>query len=290
MYLKQLIIILTAIVTLTGCASNKVENKYDNISSVEQAIKAGNLGTEIANAAKKEKNLNLCEVANIKIPYKVFSFGAKSVGYTVIAQNNRLVLLCAGFGSGPAKDFRITKENGKKVLTYKFNVGFGVDHELSGRYILGSGHAIWDSWPEGKAGFSIFLADGNRMLVSDKHIKSYNRITHEIELNAEGIKKWKSFTEYNETSNSPVSGLWGLHRKDFIIGIDGKEIFRGKFWARLSSASYSGITIINYELVPTTGILKVCNGYPGPIESNEKSSIDNPEIVKHFRNIGLLKE
>jgi hypothetical protein len=275
---------------LSGCASNSVENKFDNISSVEQAIKAGNLGIEMANATKKEKDIYLKEVTDTKIPYKVFSFGAKSVGYTVLAENNRLVLLCAGFGSGSAKDFKITKENGKKVLTYKFNVGFGLNRELSGRYILGSGHAIWDSWPEGKTGFGIFLADGNRMLISDKHIKAYKGRTHEIELNAEGIKKWKSSTEYNETGNLSESALWGLHQKVFVIKIDGNEIYRGKFWAGFSSATYSGITIINYELVPTTGILKVSNGYPGPIESNEKSSIDSPEIVKHFRNIGLLKE
>ena len=56
--------------------SHKVENKFDNISSVEQALKAGDIGTEIANAIKKEKNLGLNEVVGTKIPYKVFSFNA----------------------------------------------------------------------------------------------------------------------------------------------------------------------------------------------------------------------
>jgi hypothetical protein len=58
--------------------------------------------------------------------------------------------LCAGFGSGAARDFIIKKENGKEVLYYHFDVGSGVSHQLSGRYVLGSGRATWDNWDKKK--------------------------------------------------------------------------------------------------------------------------------------------
>jgi hypothetical protein len=76
----------------------------------------------------------------------VFTFSDYQAGYTLMAEDNHLVLLCAGFGGGYARDFVIKNENGKEVLTYRFDVGSGVSYELTGRYVLGSGRALWDTW------------------------------------------------------------------------------------------------------------------------------------------------
>jgi hypothetical protein len=104
------------------------------------------MGMDFAKRAKKTGNLYLHEVTNTGIPCRMFTFSDYQAGYTVMVEDNHLILLCAGFGGGSARDFVIKKENGKDVLSYRFDVGSGVSHELSGRYVLGSGRATWETW------------------------------------------------------------------------------------------------------------------------------------------------
>jgi hypothetical protein len=131
---------------LLGCQSPEIPPAIalNTPAAVERAILAGGLGTEFAERAKKNGNLYLAEIANPGIPYQVFSFSDYQAGYTVLVENHRLVLLCAGFGGGCARDFVIRQENGKPILSYHFDIGSGISHEMSGRYLLGSGKATWD--------------------------------------------------------------------------------------------------------------------------------------------------
>jgi hypothetical protein len=138
--------IVAALIIMAGCKSHEIPASFDNPSSIERAIKSGSLGSDFAQRAKKTGDLFVHEVVNPGIPYKVFTFSDYQAGYSVLVENNQLVLLCAGFGGGAARDFVIRKENGKNVLFYNFNVGSGVSHELSGHYVLGSGRAAWDIW------------------------------------------------------------------------------------------------------------------------------------------------
>ena len=144
------------------------------------------------------------------------------------------------------KILKSKKITGKNVLTYKFNVGSGVNHELSGSYTLGSGHARWDSWPANKT-FGIYLKEDGKLVISDKHIKAYYKDTHEIELNSEGTKRIKAYKE--------------LYMKDFVVKVNNIEIYKGKFWSRASSAIYPGV-IINDVLFPINGKIKMDFGYP----------------------------
>ena len=134
------------VLTMASCMTQEIPASLDDVSSVERAIKSGELGADFAERARKAGNLYLHEVRNPGIPYKVFTFVDHRAGYTVMVENNHLVLLCAGFGGGSARDFVIKKERGREVLFYRFDVGSGISHELSGHYVLGSGRATWDTW------------------------------------------------------------------------------------------------------------------------------------------------
>jgi len=136
-----------SVLAMTACGlMQEKPASFDNVSSVEKAIKLGGLGADFAERANKKGNLYVHETANPGIPYKVFTFSDYQAGYTLMAEGNHLVLLCAGFGGGYARGFVIKKENGKEVLSYRFDVGSGVTYELTGRYVLGSGRALWDTW------------------------------------------------------------------------------------------------------------------------------------------------
>jgi hypothetical protein len=135
--------LLLVFTMIAGCISQKTPACSYDVSSVEKAIKSGELRADFAERAKKTDNLYLREVTNPGIPYKVFTFSDYKSGYTVLAEDNHLVLLCDGFGGGIARDFMIKKENGKKVLYYRYSMGSGRTYWMSGRYVLGSGRAIW---------------------------------------------------------------------------------------------------------------------------------------------------
>ncbi len=127
------------------CVAEDGPAPLDNVSSVERAIKSGGLGADFEERARRAGNLYLREMTNTGIPYKVFTFSDHRAGYTVMVENNHLVLLCAGFGGGYARDFVIKRENGREVLFYRFDAGSGTSHGLSGHYVLGPGRATWDT-------------------------------------------------------------------------------------------------------------------------------------------------
>jgi len=120
-------------------------SKFNSVFTIDSAIRSGELGKTFAERAAKVENLYVREIANTGIPYRVFTFSDYLAGYTIMVENNQLVLLCSGFGGGHAREFNIEKMQNKEVLTYKFDVGSGRSYELSGRYILGSGKATWQT-------------------------------------------------------------------------------------------------------------------------------------------------
>jgi len=149
--MKQITIMSTVFLIIllsTSCAMNRSPNPLDNVESVEAAIKAGTLGSDFAERAIQTGNLYVLELENIGIPYPVFTFSDYQAGYTVLVENQHLVLLCSGFGGGYASNFVIQMENEEQVLTYQFNVGSGLSYTLSGRYVLGTGTATWQNWSD----------------------------------------------------------------------------------------------------------------------------------------------
>ncbi|MCX5970614.1 MAG: hypothetical protein NTV14_03805 [Coprothermobacterota bacterium] len=145
---KMLPIVFLIILLVAGCITAPVPPPLASVESVEAAIKGGALGSEFAERARKTGNLYVLELKDTGIPYPVFTFSDYQAGYSVLVENDLLVLLCAGFGGGYAENFAIRKEGDRQVLTYQFTVGSGMSYTRSGQYILGAGTATWQGWPD----------------------------------------------------------------------------------------------------------------------------------------------
>ncbi len=137
--------------------------------------------------------------------------------------------------------------------------------------------------------FGIYLEDGT-LLISDKDIKIYNKKEHKILLNEQGIAKWNSLINYDTTVN-PARPVMegGLYQKEFIIKLDDELIYEGKFWSLLSSASFSGIVIIDAVMpVDSTGHwIEIDNGYPAPISDVDLRS--DSRVFDFFEAKGKLQ-
>lgn len=147
-YLTILSIVLLVVLLSAGCIRAAAPPPLTSAESVEAAIKDGALGSEFAERARRTDNLYVLELKDTGIPYPVFTFSDFQAGYSVLVENDRLVLLCAGFGGGYAENFAIRKEGDRQVLTYQFNVGSGMSYTRSGQYVLGTGTATWQGWPD----------------------------------------------------------------------------------------------------------------------------------------------
>jgi hypothetical protein len=143
---KRMLIMILPAMLIAGCATEESPGRYDSTEDIERAIRDGELGEELAQRGTRVDDLYVREIANTDIPYKVFSFSDYKAGYSVLVYEGRLVLLCAGFGGGYARDMKLHSQDGKQVLTYKCDVGSGASHELSGQYVLGSDKATWQNW------------------------------------------------------------------------------------------------------------------------------------------------
>ncbi|MCD4846751.1 MAG: hypothetical protein K8R76_01010 [Candidatus Aegiribacteria sp.] len=140
---ERLSFIIIVLLLIAACRSDDTTTTAYTPASIEQAIKNGELGDDFAERAEISDNLNVQEIEISTIPFQVFTFSDYQAGYTLIVENDKLVLLCSGYGGGYAGGFQISEVDGRRTLTYKFNVGSGVTRELSGSYVLGSGQAEW---------------------------------------------------------------------------------------------------------------------------------------------------
>lgn len=142
---ERLFFVISVLLLIAGCQSDDTTEIRHTPASVDHAIRTGELGDDFAERAEQSNNLNVEEIENSTLPFQFFTFSDYQAGYTLIVENDRLILLCSGFGGGYARDFQINEIDGKRTLTYKFNVGSGVIRELSGSYVLGSGQATWQN-------------------------------------------------------------------------------------------------------------------------------------------------
>ena len=147
------------------------------------------------------------------------------------------------------------------------------------------------------SGFGIYLADSGELVLSERHIKAYRRgfhltvaeeDTHAIELNEEGIEKWNSYMTYETTPQLKDT----LYKQDFVLKIEGEEIYRGKFYSMLSSSTYEGVVIIDalVELGDDRNEIWICSGYPPGLYPNpEQDSRNNHQVIDFLERAGLLE-
>jgi hypothetical protein len=140
--------------------------------------------------------------------------------------------------------------------------------------------------------FGIYLAETGDLLLSDEDVAAYVRATHKIELNASGIKKWNSYIAYNNSYDPPIPVLTGgLYQKEFVVRIDDKEYYRGKFWSIVSSQSSTGVVILD-AVMPCDSVhntIQIQYGYPVRLGGSKDDPRNNQEIFDFFGKLGKLK-
>jgi hypothetical protein len=139
----------------------------------------------------------------------------------------------------------------------------------------------------GETGLGIYLIDNGELVLSEKHIKVYYGDNHTIKLNEEGIKQWNSFIDYEAIPKLKTT----LHSRDFVLKINGKEIYQGKFYSSVSSLSYSGIVIMDalITLDGNNNTIRIEFGYPWTPSDVEEDPRDSPEVLDLLEKEGLLK-
>ena len=81
--------------------------------------------------------------------------------------------------------------------------------------------------------FGIYLVDSGELVLSDQYIKAYYQRDHTIQLNEKGIERWNYFQTYTGIPKLDNT----LYGRDFMVRLKGEEIYTGKFYSRVSSAS-----------------------------------------------------
>lgn len=134
-------------------------------------------------------------------------------------------------------------------------------------------------------GFAIYLADSGELLLSENEIRTYHSDNSTLELNENGIKKWNSHLTYQNTPELADS----LFSREFILKIEGKEICRGQFWSHASSASYSGIVILDslFKLDSSHNVLSIKSDYPSMSGALDPSI--SSELNQFFEKHNLLR-
>ena len=83
----------------------------------------------------------------------------------------------------------------------------------------------------------------------------------------------------------------GLYQKEFVVRIDDTEYYRGKFWSIVSSASCSGVVILD-TVMPCDSIhntIQIQYGYPVRLGNSKDDPRNNEEIFGFFAKLGKLK-
>jgi hypothetical protein len=145
--------------------------------------------------------------------------------------------------------------------------------------------------------FGIYLADTGELVLSEQHIKAYHRNvhlteseeedTHAIELNKAGIEKWNSYMTYEGIPKLKDT----LYKRNFILKVEGEEIYRGKFYSMVSSLSFDGVVILDalMKLGDNDNRIYISYGYPISLNAAEKDPRNNPILLDYLDSHGLLK-
>ncbi len=151
--------------------------------------------------------------------------------------------------------------------------------------------------PDEKSGFGIYLVDTGELVLSDEHIKAYHRNvhltvseeedTHVIELNKVGIEKWNSFMTYEGIPKLKDT----LYKRNFVVRVNGEDIYEGKFYSMLSSLYFGGVVIMDamIRLDNEHNMIYISYGYPTSSFASKRDPRNNPIILAYLDGHGLLK-
>ncbi len=146
-------------------------------------------------------------------------------------------------------------------------------------------------------GFGIYLVDSGEPVLTGQHIEAYYRNvhltvdeeedTHALELNEAGIEQWNSFMTYEGIPQLKDT----LYKKDFVFRVEGKDMYRGKFYSMASSDSYDGVVILDalFKLNEEHNRIYISNGYVSTPSYSNEDPRNSPEIIDFLTEQGLLR-
>ena len=138
-----------------------------------------------------------------------------------------------------------------------------------------------------EVGFSISMSDTGDIVLTDEHIATYVWEEHRILLTPKGVERWESFIPYDKSQEPPIPKLGGLTQKEFVVTLDGVEMYRGHFWSMTSSQLGPGVLLYDTLGMPRG---EVRMGFSRLDETQQEDPRGRSEIQAHFRKQGKLRE
>jgi hypothetical protein len=123
-----------------------------------------------------------------------------------------------------------------------------------------------------KGEFCLYKLENNQLIISDVDIISYNKTSHEIRLTIEAVKKIEEIQ----------TDLYG----QFVIKINGNEVYKGTFVPPYVSRSYDSTEIIIVPIIEDN-IIRIQMGYPATEVSGEDPR-NNVSLFEHFDKTNKL--
>jgi hypothetical protein len=113
--------------------------------------------------------------------------------------------------------------------------------------------------------FGLYLVENSELIISDRDIISYNKTSHEIKLTQGGVERFKGLD---------------LYQRNFVIKLNGVEMYEGAFWSYLSSRIYEGVVILDIHLIQegVTDSITIEPWYPPGLFNGSEDPRLNTEI------------
>jgi hypothetical protein len=137
-----------------------------------------------------------------------------------------------------------------------------------------------------ESSFGIYLVDSGELVLSGEHIQAYYQDTHVLELNEAGIERWNSYLTYDDIPKLKET----LYLRDFVVKVNGEEIYRGQFWSYTSSMMYGGYVILEslFKLDEDNHTIWIEFSYPGSTDAAIDMRNDS-RIIEFFDDSGILR-
>jgi hypothetical protein len=138
-----------------------------------------------------------------------------------------------------------------------------------------------------RAGFSISLTESGERILTDEHIAAYVWVDHRILLSPRGVERWESFVEFDKSQDPPIRKLGRLTTKEFVVILNGIQMYRGHFSSMVSSLAGSGVLLYDTLGAPQGEVWMTFARLDGAPEDDPRG---HPDIEAYFRGRGKLKE
>jgi hypothetical protein len=137
-----------------------------------------------------------------------------------------------------------------------------------------------------EVGFAIALLESGELILTDEHIAAYIWDEHRILLTPKGGERWESFVKFDNSQDPPIRKLGRLTTKEFVVTLNGVEMYRGHFSSMVSSLMHRGVVLYDTLGVPRGEVRMGFTRLDGTPENDPRG---RPEIEAYFRKQGKLK-